>query len=163
LKDALAWLERAKNKGSKSVKKSSNRFDEMIDSVKKAKAGMNFDLQKGVHDAMFFHRAHAEAAQMASNHAQDPMIRASAAKAAKQHMFMFMRHALENCRDREYWSMRSAMQRALDYFDSEVYGDDIQALKDHYFDGGAFIASPDDGQFIEDYEHGVPNLEKRGK
>lgn len=118
------------------------------DSLKKA-----FDLNKGVHDAMYHHAVHMKGAQAAKYGKEGPASPDHTKKCeehAKKHEYMLLRHALENAKKKSQYSggMKYQLQRAMDYFDSESpYGDehdDHKKAKDHYLKGGDFKCHKDD-------------------
>jgi len=146
-----------------------DRLGKSVDAVRKSlnisKSLQNseMDLFKGVHDAMYHHAVHAEAAERGcyptSSSSTDADKVAKCKQAASKHMFMFLRHALENARTTSPRSMRSALSRAIEYYTSEsynaMYPDEFgnrQAVSDHFLNGGDFVPHEDDSNFIEDYK-----------
>lgn len=128
-------------------------------------------LQKGRHDALYHHIAHSKAAEKACYHKDAPPYSGGdrpehekrCKDAAQKHMFMFLRHALENVRDRDCYAMKSGMQRAINFYEDEAWAESNLRGEDdpyvlHFVNGGDFVPAPEDGDFLEDYEGGVPDV-----
>jgi len=76
--------------------------------MKALEQSLEMDLTKCPHSAMAHHAKHAEAA-----------MRAGKGEVARKHMHMFMRHAIDNVKDRDMWAMKDGLKNNLDFYSQE--------------------------------------------
>lgn len=137
----------------RSVSRDDGRFGKAVGSVRevmdlrKATAlQVEFDLYKGVHDAMFHHAAHAAAAQRASyGPGMTDKDNQRCREAAKKHTMEFLKSALENAENRDAYAMKSALQRAINYYEQEASDEtysktpEKDLLVGHFRSGGGYV------------------------